>query len=225
MLSHRCAFCGNQTHFTARFGRTWDLDTEIFDGRTYQVGKISVAATCDACQEFNVATGDLLPMYRSTNVTEYLSGDKLREEAESMTNASWSPPSMVQADTEYIPQEIAGFFQEAHDAFSVGAFRGVLLLCRSVIEATAKINGINGANLLQKIDNMEEQKVVRPGTKDIAHAIRVLGNDMAHGDLDDPPSKEDAEDVLKLVRLVLDDVYVADAMRRDILTRRGKPIE
>lgn len=223
MLSHRCAFCGNQTHLTARHGRVTDVQYNS-DDRAYYF-ELEVAATCDGCGRYNVAVGDSQTARSGNKPSTLVSGNDAVEYAERMVDMTWSPPSMVQADTEYIPKEIAGFFQEAHNAFSVGAFRGVLLLCRSVIEATAKINGINGANLLQKIENMEDQKVVRPGTKDIAHAIRILGNDMAHGDLGDPPSTADAEDVLKLVRLVLDDVYVADAMRRDILTRRGKPVD
>lgn len=139
-----------------------------------------------------------------------------------MTDTKWSPPSMVQADTEYIPDEIAGFYQEAHDAFSIGAFRAVILLSRSVIEATAKVNNASGKTLVNKIDSLHEEGHIRPGTKKVAHALRILGNDMAHGDLGVSPTQEDAEDVLKLVRMVLDDVYVGEAMTADILARRGK---
>ncbi|MFF8817796.1 DUF4145 domain-containing protein [Leucobacter sp. NPDC015123] len=142
-----------------------------------------------------------------------------------MENVTWSPPSMVQANTDYIPGEIAGFYQEAHDAFSIGAYRAVLLLARSVIEATAKLKNVGGSNLVKKIDNLHEEGHIRRGVKQVAHALRHIGNDIAHGDLTDPPTAEDADDVLKLARMILDDVYVADAVRVDILTRRGKPVD
>lgn len=139
-----------------------------------------------------------------------------------MSQVTWSPPSMVQVDTDYLPAEIAGFYQEAHDALSISAYRAVLLLSRSVIEATAKVNGASGKTLVAKIDSLHEEGHIRPGTKAVAHALRILGNDMAHGDLGVPPTREDAEDVLRLVRMVLDDVYVGEAMTADILQRRGK---
>lgn len=220
MLSHRCAFCGNQTHFTARHGQIFDREVE--GGKYSHRAKLEVAATCDACTRFNVATGTLPWRHTNHSLDDYPSGSTLTKEAEAMEDVTWSPPSMVQADTEYIPNEIAGFYQEAHDAFSIGAFRAVLLLSRSVIEATAKVNDAGGNNLVAKIDSLHQEGIIRPGTKKVAHALRILGNDMAHGDLDATPTQEDAEDVLRLVRMVLDDVYVGEAMTADILTRRGK---
>lgn len=76
-------------------------------------------------------------------------------------------------------------------------------------------------NLFAKIDALEEQRLIRPGTKDMAHALRVLGNDAAHGDIDTVPTEEDARDALTVAQFVLDDVYVADARRIDMMSRRG----
>lgn len=213
MLTHRCAFCANQTHFTNRVGRVDEADSPTY--------RISVAATCDACGKFNVATG-ILESSSWHTVGEIMPSSTLDQIAKDMTYITWMPPSMVQADTEYLPEDIGGYFQEAHDAFSIGAFRAVLLLSRSVIEATAKANDVGGNNLVGKIDALHQEGLIRPGTKAVAHALRVLGNDTAHGDLGTPPTKEDAEDVLKLLRMVLDDVYVGEAMTADILKRRGK---
>ena len=46
---------------------------------------------------------------------------------------------------------------------------------------------------------------------------------MAHGEIDAIPSVEDATDALTVVKFVLDDVYVADARRADMMARRGIP--
>lgn len=139
-----------------------------------------------------------------------------------MTITSWSPPPMRPVDTAFIPDGVAGFFREAHDAFSIGAHRAVLLLVRSVVEATAKDRGILKGELVGKINKLFEAGEIRRGTKDMAHALRILGNDMAHGDIDAVPTREDADDALKIARFVLDDVYVADAIRADMLERRGE---
>lgn len=138
---------------------------------------------------------------------------------------SWSPPSMVQADTDFLPENVGAFLQEAHDTVAVGAYRGTLLLVRSVIEATAKDQGIEKGTLVQKVDNLHANGHIRTGTKDMAHALRILGNDMAHGDITEAPTEEDATDALTIARFVLDDVYVADARRVDMLQRRGKPTD
>lgn len=139
-----------------------------------------------------------------------------------MDITSWSPPPMRPVDTAFIPDGVAGYFKEAHDAFSVSAYRAVLLLVRSVIEATAKDCGISSGSLVQKINKLDEEGHIRRGTKDMAHALRILGNDMAHGDIDEVPTQEDADDALTIARFVLDDVYVADARRADMMERRNK---
>lgn len=220
MLAHRCAFCGNQTHFTAKYGRIDGIELNDFD-YSYEF-ELEVAATCDACGRFNVASGSSSTSGNGEEPEREVSGARLVRYAEKMENPKWSPPSMVEATTDYLPTEVAGFYQEAHNAYSIGAYRAVLLLSRSVIEATAKVNHAEGNTLVAKIDSLHEEGIIRPGTKSVAHALRILGNDMAHGDLGVVPTQEDAEDVLKLVRMVLDDVYVGEAMTADILKRRGK---
>lgn len=231
MLSHRCAFCGNQTHFTARSGRTFDLkkrepqtQAERSQAHFFYQAKLTVAATCDACQAYNVATGTTTWRPSTVTLANMTAGSDLTREAESMTETTWSPPSMVKADTEFLPDGVAGFLQEAHDAHSIGAHRAVLLLVRSVIEATAREKGIDTGGLVQKINNLHADGHIRTGTKDMAHTLRILGNDMAHGEIDTVPSVEDATDALTVVKFVLDDVYVADARRADMMARRGSPL-
>lgn len=218
MLSGTCAFCGNQTHFTARAAR-------VHGGRVDSSGyryKLEVAATCDACQRFNTAFGITRNAQRALDDGKLLGGSDITTEGEAMTIESWSPPPMRPVDTAFIPDGVAGFFKEAHDAFSIGAYRAVLLLVRSVVEATAKDRGVVLGTLVQKINKLDEQGDIRRGTKDMAHALRILGNDMAHGDIVAVPTQEDADDALKIAKFVLDDVYVADAIRADMLERRAE---
>ncbi|MEJ1154621.1 DUF4145 domain-containing protein [Microbacterium marmarense] len=93
----------------------------------------------------------------------------------------------------------------------------------AIIEATAKDRGITSGSLVAKINQLHADEHIRKGTKDMAHALRILGNDMAHGDVDEVPTQEDATDALTIARFVLDDVYVADARRADMMARRTTP--
>lgn len=219
MLSGTCAFCGNQTHFTARSGRV--VSNSPGDDSMQRRYKSEIAATCDACHRFNVATGSRSARRQhSFSAGAILDASQAREEGESMTISSWSPPPMRPVDTAFIPDGVAGYFKEAHDAFSISAYRAVLLLVRSVIEATAKERDVTSGTLVQKVNALHEKGHLRAGTKDMAHALRILGNDMAHGDIDATPTQEDADDALTIARFVLDDVYVADARRADMMRRR-----
>lgn len=221
MLSGTCAFCGNQTHFTARSARVGSQRS----GHPSYSYRFEVAATCDACHRYNAAFGVTRSANRTLNTGSTIVGSDAVVEGEAMTIESWSPPPMRPVDTAFIPDGVAGFFREAHDSFSIGAYRGVLLLVRSVIEATAKDREVTSGTLVQKINKLSDDGHIRRGTKDMAHALRILGNDMAHGDIDDVPTQEDADDALTIARFVLDDVYVADARRADMLARREPPAE
>ena len=63
----------------------------------------------------------------------------------------------------------------------------------------------------QNGEKLADNKLIRPAVRDQAHEIRHLGNDVAHGDLADPVSKEDSAEVLNLMGEVLNEVWQAPA--------------
>lgn len=103
----------------------------------------------------------------------------------------------------------------------IGAEAASILMTRTTIEATAKSKGIEDGSLFNKIEAMSAQNVIRPATLTLAHAIRVLGNDMAHGDVEELPTAEDAADALHLMDMILEEVYQATAIADEILARRA----
>lgn len=123
-------------------------------------------------------------------------------------------------DVGFLPDSVAGFVIEAWEVRSVNAFRAVLLLARSVIEAAAKSKNVTDGSLVTKIKKLVDDGHLRPGVQAVADAIRVLGNDIAHGDLTDPPTEEDADDVLQLLTWVLEDVYKTSGITEDIVKRQ-----
>ncbi|WP_158614617.1 DUF4145 domain-containing protein [Frigoribacterium sp. PhB107] len=103
---------------------------------------------------------------------------------------------------------------------SIGAEAASILMARTTIEATAKSKGIVKGNLYAKIEELSNTGVIRASALSVAHAIRHLGNDMAHGDVEDAPSAEDASDALQLMDLILNEVFQATNLAEEILARR-----
>lgn len=100
-----------------------------------------------------------------------------------------------------------------------------ILVARTVVEATAKENGITTSNLLSKIDELASQSTIRNGTKEAAHEIRHLGNDMAHGNIADLPDADDVADVLALMDEILNEVFQGPAKTARLKARRARPAQ
>lgn len=157
---------------------------------------------CDGCGALNVAIAKGRP--GSQDPLDFLAA---------RSNLEWHPqiaPEAPEHDFPDVPQEIADAAAEAHACRRSPTPAGrAVLLARSVIGATAKEQGIKGGTLLAKIGAMSN--MIRPHVRDGAHEVRLLGNDMAHGDFVRDVSPEDADLVLTLMSEVLDGVYQSPA--------------
>ena len=155
---------------------------------------------CDGCGALNIAIARRWS--GSQDPLAWLAGKK---------NAEWKPqpfrPLVVKTFPD-VPAEIAQAASAAHRCMQVSR-RAAVLMARSVIEATAKDKGVTKGKLIDKIDALSD--LVRPHVRDGAHQIRLLGNDMAHGDFTQDVSSEDANLVLTLMDEVLHDVYQSPA--------------
>lgn len=85
------------------------------------------------------------------------------------------------------------------------------MLARAVIEATAKEKGITEGALFKKIEALQAASHIRPHIREGAHKVRLLGNDMAHGDFVEEVDAADAELVLALMDEVLSEVFQSPA--------------
>ena len=132
----------------------------------------------------------------------------------------WFPVSAVSPTFPDVPEDVAQAAKEAHEAGSIGANIAAILMARTVIEATAKAHNITSGQLWKKIDALKDAQLIRPSAAEAAHEIRHLGNDMAHGDLADLPTEQDATDVLTLMDLILNEVFQATALTAAIKARR-----
>jgi hypothetical protein len=123
----------------------------------------------------------------------------------------WTPDAVAGREFPDVPDHIASAADEAFRCRSIGSLRGAMLVARSVVEATSKDKGITKGMLSQKIDELCKLGFVREFTRDAAHELRYLGNDMAHGDFVEASSPEDCEAVLDVMSEILNEVYQGSA--------------
>lgn len=110
-----------------------------------------------------------------------------------------------------MPELIAQAANEVHRCMHIRAMRAAGSLARSVIEAVAKDKGVTKGSVQTKIDAMHAQGLVREYVRDGAHEVRLLGNDMVHGDFALSLDEADVHLVISLMDEVLQEAYVAPA--------------
>jgi hypothetical protein len=209
MASTLCPYCSKYSHMSPKWGRISDSDSHL-----------RLAATCDNCEGVLVAEGR----------GPYLSGGVIEESEEPRyvqravvalaDELSWLPLAAEAPVIDDVPDAIARAAREAHAGLSIGNHMSAILMARTVIEATAKAKGITSGSLATKINALRDGQLIRPSIADQAHEVRFLGNDMAHGDIDDAPQYVDAEEVLALMGQVLNEVFQGPALMRRIRERR-----
>lgn len=159
---------------------------------------------CDACQTPSIARAIGFP--GNQDPLAWLAKRR---------NPEWfpQPPRVISVKLfPDVPHAIASAASEAYRCRQTCANRAAILLARSVIEATAKQKGIITGQLINKIDEMHDQRLIRPDVRDGAHEVRQFGNDMAHGDFVQNVSPEDTDLVLALMDAVLADVFQSPAL-------------
>lgn len=197
MTGAKCWDCGMTAHMTP-------IDGAVSVTRKGLRYRVHGCFRCDGCQALNIAVATGLP--GNENPLVWLARKK---------NKEWLPkPTRVIPVMSFpdVPAEIAAAASEAYRCRTVAnANRAAILLARSVIEATAKDKGLTSGSLIHKIDQMHDDRLIRPDVRDGAHEVRHLGNDMAHGDFIQYVSPEEADLVLTLMREVLVEVYQSPA--------------
>lgn len=212
MTARRCPYCKTLANQSAQWG---NARPERISGTVFYQARI--AATCNNCHNVNIAV--VTHPEANINYTNP-QPDLVRILEKLADNLTWYPVSVDSPDYPDVPAHVAECAKQAHQAAGIGAYIASILMARTTIEATAKAKDIKTGDLVKKIEAMSDQGLIRPTLKDAAHAIRYVGNDMAHGDVEDAPDKQDAEDILTLMDLVLVEVFQATALTEQILARR-----
>ena len=123
------------------------------------------------------------------------------------------PRSVITVDSA-IPEDVADDFLEANRCLGVEAKKAAVTMCRRVLQNTCISKGATpNHDLCKQIEEMESKRIINPSMKDVAHAIRKIGNWGAHPQ-DDPLKDVTLDDALEIVKFTsefLDEVFVRPA--------------
>ncbi len=156
--------------------------------------------SCDSCLHLSIGT---LRTERSNVVSS------VEAHLEHMDGyIEWLPRKGVGKTFDDVPEAIGSAASEVHSCLSINANRAAVALARAVVEATAKEKGITKGRLQEKIDALAAQGLIRDHTRQVAHEVRLDGNEVAHGDLtSQPPDPDEAAETVALMDEVLQEVY------------------
>lgn len=109
-------------------------------------------------------------------------------------------------EARFLPAETRQIYTETLQALSNNSpvLAGIGL--RALVETICKERNATGKNLLEKIDNLAEQRILTPGSAKILHKVRTLGNAAAHEVK--PHSEKQLGFAMDIVEHLLKDVYI-----------------
>lgn len=122
-----------------------------------------------------------------------------------------------------IPENIRKDFAEARKCWFADSNKGVVVLCRRVMQLIAIDKGAKGDKLVAQIDSLFSKGLITKNLRDAAHEIRYFGNFGAHPRDDglDNISNKDAKAVIRLTNEFLTDLYIRP-FETDELTKKRK---
>ncbi|MFB0835666.1 DUF4145 domain-containing protein [Arthrobacter halodurans] len=167
--------------------------------------RIESAMACDQCKRLSIA--GLISSERPTGtepvymIPFWSSNDP----------SAWAPLHVEGQEFVDVPAHVANAASEAYKSHSIENYMSAILMARTVVEAAAKETGVISGSLFNKIDELEKKSLIRPDTKEAAHAIRQFGNDMAHGDIAIAVDAEDSTEVLTFMSEILYELFQGPA--------------
>lgn len=130
------------------------------------------------------------------------------------------PKSKPQPSDERIPDDIKEDFDEAKMCFSVNCYRASTAMSRRALETCCINKGANkDKNLKEMIEDLFNLKIITKNVKEWGDTIRFIGNDAVHINAN-KVEREDAEDILKITKQILDIIYIFPAIAKERLDKR-----
>lgn len=127
------------------------------------------------------------------------------EEVRSGTFRLWPPPDKQLSLS--VPAPIREAFREAQTCFRAKAYVAAAVMCRKVMESVTHVQGAKSRNLMGALGELRDASVIDPGIFEWADALRIVGNDAAHG-VDVRISEDEARDVLDFTEAIIDYLFV-----------------
>jgi len=126
----------------------------------------------------------------------------------------WPTPGSTDLDPA-IPPEIGSLYAEGMRVLSVKASRAAVVMFRGMLAQVVNDKGSSAAQakhtLYERLDQMSRDGSLHPSLVEWANEIRVLGNAAAHPDSLNPVSEQEAADLGRLCRQLLNMIYEVPA--------------
>jgi hypothetical protein len=135
----------------------------------------------------------------------------------------WPLPGLGDLDPD-IPPQVGSVYSEGMRALSVKAPRASVVMFRGMLAQVVVDKGSAAAqakhSLYDKLEQMSQDGSLHPSLVEWAREIRLIGNAAAHPDALDPVSDEEAADLARLCRQLLNVMYEVPArIARNIAVR------
>lgn len=199
-----CAFCASQSVMEQVQSR------RVKEGPYF---KWAAVFSCHNCNMYMIAVGAIA---RETVRRIGTPADiRAIEAAGSYGTVNWYPMQNSAPDYKDAPPHVERGASEAHVCLDQGQLIASAITARATIEAIAKHHGIKERiNLEKKIDTLKERQLIYPLLAEQAHQIRLVGNDMAHGDFENLPNKEEVTLIVDFMDMLIDILYQQPAKLR-----------
>lgn len=210
--SGMCGYCGHIVVFEPASDATITSASETGWGTRQEA-----AGRCPKCFRLNIAMQIDFDDYTEPSETPW--GIKASQ-------AIWEGyveiiPRIPKLDVfENVPEHIAESAREAESCLFYGNYRGAGALARAVIEAIAKDRKAQGNKLFDRIAKLKDAGPLSDLAVQQAHEIRILGNDLAHGDFTNAPDSRDVSDAVALLKVIINEIYQAPAKLKEMQERR-----
>jgi len=126
----------------------------------------------------------------------------------------WPLPGVADLDPD-IPPQVTSAYSEGMRALSVKAARAAVVMFRGMLAQVVADKGSAAAqakhSLYDKLEEMSQDGSLHPTLVEWAREIRLIGNAAAHPDALDPVSDEEAADLARLCRQLLNVIYEVPA--------------
>ena len=200
-LNGECPHCRHMCSFMQVAGMHQESVLGGFDGIASPVARACCLMQCQGCRRFILGSvvwhGNIGRIPESLHYEVHYPLGK--------------PNDDVSAD---IPEEVAARYKEALRCRHVAALGATVLMCRRSLQVSCDREKAIGGDLFKQIDDLAAKQRIDGTLRQMAHRIRLLGKQGAHGDysdIDKTITEKDADDALTFMHHYLEFVYVLPA--------------
>jgi len=117
-------------------------------------------------------------------------------------------PSRVEKYPEEWPEAVGRFWVQAHRNLDDETWDSAAVMARSALQAAMREQEAKGKNLKEEIDDLADKGLLPPIMQEWAHTLRLLGNDSAHPEAEQPPVEpQDVRDIIQFLNFLLELLY------------------